>query len=408
MTAFKKTRGLQVWQIKPGQFGYDCRAFKKGIEVGRKRGTFDGTKDEAIAFYLALKKDLREKGSCSLKLPISSIETFKDILVPYRNNLDFNNELSKSHRFLIDYVERELGDRSLSDFADSLDRYFEVKEPQLWANQKKKYKKKYPETTKEQLDHLPYKPHLRDRFVEICKAAFTFAKGKGKVAFNPITSERFPKRKEVARSVKFDDVTERRLLETIQKKAPYLLPITNFLLMVPCRKRELTRAVWEDLDLEERILLIPKEHSKNKKFIRKHIPVSFLQYFKTLPPAEDYVDGKRYLFYRRLKKNNVCVPLGDFKRMWNACLKLVGIKDLTVRDLRHIAATRMAKRGNSVRVVMDEAGWVTDMLSTYWEENVDPTIPIHGDEKKAKNIIQLPVYAKNTGHQLDTVQSKVG
>ncbi|MBL8027680.1 MAG: tyrosine-type recombinase/integrase [Fibrobacteres bacterium] len=382
MKAPNKEHGCNLYQTGRNTWHYDARVIVRGREF-RKRGVFTGSKDEATAYYLALKKALRAETNSSLKLPICSIKNFKDILLPYKKELDLNNSLSRSHKALIDYVERELGDRPLKDFSESLQRYLEVKEDQIIEFQRKKFLKIHPEATEVLLSKLPYKPHLRNRIVQVCRAAYNIAIKKKLVTSNPITSDAFPKRKEMARKdIRFDAITEQRLLNAVKDKAPYLLPIVKFSLLVPCRKNELVYATKSDIDFEKGILIIPEDRSKNGDIIRKYIPESFKDYFRNLPSINEYIDGRQYLFYRRRVGDNMCLPLGDFKRAWKACLKAAGIKELRFHDLRHISASRMAQLGNSVRLIMSTAGWKNDMLGTYYSEHVDNVQPVYADSSQ--------------------------
>jgi len=67
-----------------------------------------------------------------------------------------------------------------------------------------------------------------------------------------------------------------------------------------------------------------------------------------------------FLFYRQEK--GAYLPLGDFKRAWKTCLRLAGIGDYHFHDTRAQAATDLIDNGTPERVVMQIAGWRTDML----------------------------------------------
>jgi integrase len=61
--------------------------------------------------------------------------------------------------------------------------------------------------------------------------------------------------------------------------------------------------------------------------------------------------------------------LGDFKRAWNRCKRLAGISGLKFHDTRHISATELINNGTPEQVVMQVAGWKTNMLKNYYHRN---------------------------------------
>ena len=87
---------------------------------------------------------------------------------------------------------------------------------------------------------------------------------------------------------------------------------------------------------------------------RTPIPTSMLGYFRNLP------SGCPYLFYR--VKGGTFHPLGAFKKAWTTCRKRSGIGDYHWHDTRAQAATDLIDNGTPERVVMQIAGWKTDML----------------------------------------------
>jgi integrase len=81
--------------------------------------------------------------------------------------------------------------------------------------------------------------------------------------------------------------------------------------------------------------------------------------------------------------------LGDFKTAWKRCLRLAGIRDFHFHDTRHISASNLLDNGTPEQVVMQVAGWKTNMLRTYY----------HRSGKKALDLVRFP---SMTGHRPDT------
>jgi integrase len=62
-------------------------------------------------------------------------------------------------------------------------------------------------------------------------------------------------------------------------------------------------------------------------------------------------------------------PLTNINWAWTNSLRLAGITDFHIHDLRHEAATSLYETGNSERVIRSIAGWKTNMLDIYWHKD---------------------------------------
>jgi integrase len=58
-------------------------------------------------------------------------------------------------------------------------------------------------------------------------------------------------------------------------------------------------------------------------------------------------------------------PFVSIRRAWLDALKIAGLSNLRVHDLRHVSSTDLYNVGNPERQIMDIAGWKTPMLSKY-------------------------------------------
>jgi integrase len=375
MVASHKERGLNIAPIPGVKNGWflNVRVWVNKQER-RRREKFLGSFADAVVRYQEIKKSLIEGNRSSLTL--SNTGKFIDLMIPYRDWLEENDKLSKSYKFFVDYVIRELGDCPLNDFPNYLEAWIKLKKEHLKRTRKK------------------YKPHMVNRVLEICKAAYRHGIDDEKIDMetHPFHRKVFRKQKEAPRSLpKFDSFMQDRLLKVIDSEASHLSAVARFMLLVPSRKSELTQAVKEWLDLERFEIKVPPEFSKNDKEIVKTIPPALRFYFQNLPEDSEYLTDN-FLFYRKLR-NGKLTGLGDFKRAWNRCCKIAGIAGLRIHDTRHISATALVHSGNSERQIMKEAGWETPMLSTYYDENVDPIQT------------KFPVI---TGLESDTLLRKIG
>lgn len=326
--------GPNKWQIK-----VSVRVSGKDDPV-KKQEQFSGTKIEAELRKSEIIKDIKSvnSASCSLKLQQKRIENFSELVSAYRENLRIEGKLSAFHKSKIDFLEKELGQVLIPEFADVFFKYIKI-----FRNTPTIHGKVRSSAS-------------TNRLIEIVKAAFNHGIKIEAIEKNPITKARFPKSEEKARD-RYLTIEERtKLLNAIREHRPYLLPFIEYSLAIPCRKSELVKAKREQYNQFTNTIYIPD--SKNGKPINKPVPPSMKEYFRSIP-----IDCP-YLFFRR-DKNGGYHSLGNPKKAWRYCLKKAGIVNARVHDLRHIAATDLYSKNISERVIMDIAGWKTRMLSTY-------------------------------------------
>jgi integrase len=178
---------------------------------------------------------------------------------------------------------------------------------------------------------------------------------------NPITTVRFPNFEEKPRDRYLTPEERLRLLNAIREHRPYILPIVQYMLAVPCRVSELTTARREQYNPFTQTIYIPD--SKAGIPIHKPIPPEMVEYFQNIPSDCDW------LFYRETSPGEYR-PLNSLRCPWAFCLKRAGLADLHVHDLRHISATDLYEAGNPEMVIAGVAGWKTpDMLSRYYHKD---------------------------------------
>jgi integrase len=324
-----KKLGTNKWQVR-----VSVRDNKLGYPIS-KQITLTGTQAEAKLREADLIQELQAQ--CSLT---SYASTFSDAVDLYVKKLHLQGKLSKQHKQMVDFVRRELGHIRIDVFAEQ----FSV------------YRK-----------HLLTAPTIHgkvrcsasiNRYTSIVRAVFNHLQALEIIDKNPITAFKFPKLDERPRDRYLNQDERLRLINTIQEYRPHILPIIQYMLLVPCRVSELMTAKREQYNPFNGTIYIPD--SKAGIPIHKPIPEEMQDYFKSIP------SDCPYLFYWIDERGNYRQFL-SLKKPWRFCLKIAGITNLRVHDLRHIAVTDLHAAGNPERVIAKIAGWTSPaMMNTYW------------------------------------------
>jgi integrase len=198
-------------------------------------------------------------------------------------------------------------------------------------------------------------------YVAIAKAIFNFAVKREIVDKNPITQARFPRFKVRHRDRVLKDEEWQRLINAIGEHKPQILPIVQFMSVIPCRTMELVGAKREQYDPSTRTIYIPD--SKARIPIYKPVPEELYGYFDSLP------QDCPYLFYRKDRSDRY-YPLTNLRKALIYCCKQVGITNYRVHDLRHWAVTKLIMAGNTDQDVADVAGWTSiAMFKVYYNKD---------------------------------------
>lgn len=299
----------------------------------KRRETFTGTKTEAEARRSELIAEVRNKSAGSLTF--QKVKHFSELVSLFKEK---RGPFSPSHERKIGFLNRELGHVLIEVFPDTFETYLNELKNTSPRNGKKKRS-----------------AASTNRIIEIARAIFGLAVELKRIPENLITKARFPKLEEKPRDRYLSQDERLRLLNAIQEHRPYILPIVQYMLLVPCRKTELTTAKREQYNPFTGTIYIPD--SKAGIPIYKPVPESLKSYFNSIP------SDCPYLFYRQ--DENGYHSLGDFKKAWAYCLDKAELSNIRVHDLRHCAASDLYQAGNPERMIMDIAGWKTPMLSTY-------------------------------------------
>lgn len=114
--------------------------------------------------------------------------------------------------------------------------------------------------------------------------------------------------------------------------------VIELILFTGARKSEILKARWEDVRLDERILVVPLSKSgKARKLILSSRAMEFLRKLPRLPDSP-------WLFPGRNRQK----PLRDIYVFWNNIRTGLGLKDVRVHDLRHSFASWLVNSGCSL------------------------------------------------------------
>ena len=298
---------------------------RKGNRIIHRQTIFLGSSEQAQQRLIELKQAIPDE-PCSLKI---RAKTFSQALEYYRTHKDVNHS-----RFLFDILNNELGKVPLDNISEEFDRYFQkcrIKLSNATCNRRREW----------------------------TIAILNMSVRLGWLDKNPLRY--YPKLKETPRDRVLSSEEREKFEEAIKVLAPYLLPIFQYAILVPCRRSELVNMKKGDLDLINNTIRVRNGHTKNGAGIYKPIPPTMISYFRCLPAKTDY------LFYRVVKGRYV--SLGSFQKAWNRCLKAAKMVDFRLHDCRHISATNLLNMGNPARTVMQVAGWKSDMLSVYYHRD---------------------------------------
>lgn len=108
-------------------------------------------------------------------------------------------------------------------------------------------------------------------------------------------------------------------------------------LLTGCRKMELARLRWDQVDLVEGMLHIPT--TKNGEPLDLPLSPPALALFRSIPRLK----GNAHVFCGRYEGS----PLGDPMKQWSQIRKAIGLEDVTIHDLRRTVGSWLADSGKT-------------------------------------------------------------
>lgn len=145
---------------------------------------------------------------------------------------------------------------------------------------------------------------------------------------NTVSRERFLTPEETQRLYK-------SVSESENKQLKYIVPL---LLLLGCRRSELFKAKWEDVDFERRLWRIPMSKSGRTR----HVPLSLsaIEILKEVPRFE----GCPYV----LPNPETLKPFRDIFQSWDTARKRAGLSEVRLHDLRHSMASNLVNSGRTI------------------------------------------------------------
>jgi integrase len=146
---------------------------------------------------------------------------------------------------------------------------------------------------------------------------------------------------------------EMRLLEAIDAdpQRSHLRPLFIGLLDTGCRKNELLRLRWTDVDMKELIFTVAAENSKTRRA-------------RVVPISERLAAEWRLMRVGAAANGLVYGGLQDVKRSFATACKKARVFGLRLHDLRHTAGTRLAASGLDLSLVARILGH-SDIRTSY-------------------------------------------
>lgn len=142
----------------------------------------------------------------------------------------------------------------------------------------------------------------------------------------------------------------------------------RLLLLTGARKSEILRARWENVHLDQRLLVVPLSKSGRPR----RIPLS--QEAVAVIRAVRRKPGLPWLFPGRAAER----PLSDLYVFWNRLRRRLGLADVRVHDLRHTFASFLVNAGRSLYEVQRLLGH-SDPRTTMRYAHLGQEAPSGGD-----------------------------
>jgi integrase len=211
----------------------------------------------------------------------------------------------------------------------------------------------------------------RKHFIQILFRAYR----QGLIKTPPLKIPKPSKPKDVGRELTDDEIV--RIFKAC--KSQDLKFQIKIALLTGMRLREILHLKWESLDLKSCTMFLPCDSTKTGK--SRFFPFSF-----DLFPEFERRSKKSHPVYVFPMPSDLNRPQNDIGHLWERTLKRAGVK-CRFHDLRHTAATRKIRAGNSLVIVSREMGMRVEVLEKiYTHLNVE-------DLRKSADSVRLPVVA---------------
>jgi integrase len=190
------------------------------------------------------------------------------------------------------------------------------------------------------------KPATRNRFKSAVSAIFTHAARDGKVLANParlVKAE--PENNARTRELSIEE--ERRLRPIIRERWPQREAEFDLALETGMRKGEQYGARWEQVNLIDKELTVPRSKHGERRYVRLNVWA-----VAALAALRRRVDASGCICPGGMSKNGY----GATRHWFNRALAAAGIGNFTWHDLRHTFASRLRRKGVDIPTIMELMG----------------------------------------------------
>lgn len=167
---------------------------------------------------------------------------------------------------------------------------------------------------------------------------------------NPVKRQRLPAPEYRVRYL--SHLESERLIDAASTVHPLLSPFLVLALNTGCRKTELVKLKWDDIDFDRRVITLRPENTKTRK--RRAVPMNA----KTMIAFNELLNlrGKnrgedQWVFF-----NGRGGHRRDMYSLFVKARTIAGIEDCTLHDLRHTFASRLVMSGVELIKVRDLLG----------------------------------------------------
>lgn len=184
-----------------------------------------------------------------------------------------------------------------------------------------------------------------NQFLKRLRRVLNVAIEQGWIAVNPfkrggsLIRESF----EVERTRTLSPAEESLLIAKCTGRRKHLVPVIIFAIETGCRRGEIQKLRWRDVNLKGRVIKIDSSNTKTLK--SRLVPIS-ARLRETLAQLRQ----------NQLRPNSPVFGNADFKRSFAGACDDAGLVDVHFHDLRHTAITRMLEAGISPPLVMKISG----------------------------------------------------
>jgi len=304
-------KGLRSYFVQYRNQQGNTRKKKIGVH-----GTYtaDMARDDAITILRAVAKGADPSLEKKIEKQIPNMEKFSnEYLEIHAKGGKAERTYKEDKRMLLKYILPELGKKAIT----------EVNSHDLALLHSK----------------LRQTPYQANRIRSLLSKMFNLAIQWGWLAETPVKNVK--KYKEFEKTRWLDEEELCKLWDTINRYHNQSLSnAVRLLVFTGARKNEVLHAKWDQFDLKKGTWTKPAHSTKEKK--EQHLPLSE-QAVQLLEHMKEH-STSTYLFPGKVPGQ----PLQEIKKGWATILRLAGLKDVRIHDLRHTYASHLVSEGEDL------------------------------------------------------------